>query len=380
MMEYILAQEGRTSFYIPATDPSHPFPPASAEVFFNPRMELNRDATILLLSLLRPQDYLDAMGGTGVRGLRAARECGISVTINDHHPHAEALIRRNAEHLRIPLEITRQNVNVLGSSRHFDAVDLDPFGSPAPYTDSLIRSARRYLFITATDTAPLCGAHLKAGMRRYFSRPYNTEYHAEVGLRTLLGFVCRETVKYDRGIVPLFCFARSHYIRLHLELFPGTGAADRSLDRIGYIHQCLQCPTRTEQPGLIAETVPCPACGGKTRLIGPLWVGSIAEKPLFSRMMEALPALSLHTGSELHTLLARCQEELDLSSHYDYHLLAKALGRSPPPLETVVEELIREGYHASRAHYSGTALKTDAPVNAILKALREAGKTPALLE
>jgi tRNA (guanine26-N2/guanine27-N2)-dimethyltransferase len=372
MREFVLAREGATSFYIPATDPSHPFPPVSAAVFYNPRMELNRDATILLLSLLHPQEYLDAMGGTGVRGLRAANECGIPVTINDHHPHAVALIRQNTAHLGIPLEITRQNVNVLGSSRHFDAVDLDPFGSPAPYTDSLIRSAKRFLFITATDTAPLCGAHLHAGMRRYFSRPSNTEYHTEIGLRTLLGFVCRETVKYDRGIAPLFCFARSHYVRLHLELFPGTRAADRALDHIGYLHHCPHCPTRTEKAGLIAETILCPGCGGKMRPIGPLWLGAIADRSLLSRMQEALPGLALHTGAELHTLLSRCQEELDLSFHYDYHQLAKALGRSPPSLESVREILTAWGYRASRAHYSGTALKTDAPADVLLQAIREA--------
>jgi tRNA (guanine26-N2/guanine27-N2)-dimethyltransferase len=374
MREYVLAREGTTSFYIPTTDPAHPFPPASASVFYNPRMELNRDATILLLSLLRPNDYLDAMGGTGVRGLRAASECGLSVTINDHHPHAVDLIRRNAEYLGVSVDITRENVNILGSSRHFDAVDLDPFGSPAPFTDSLIRSAWRYLFVTATDTAPLCGAHLNAGMRRYFSRPYNTEYHAEVGLRTLLGFICRETVKYDRGIAPLFCFARSHYVRLHLELFPGTSAADRSLEHIGFIHHCLRCPTRTEQRGLGAETTTCPGCGGRMRSIGPLWLGEIAERPILSRMQEALPALSLHTRPELHTLLTLCREELDLSFHYDYHLLAKVLGRSPPPLDTVLESLTAWGYRASRAHYSGTALKTDASVEAILQALREASE------
>jgi tRNA (guanine26-N2/guanine27-N2)-dimethyltransferase len=371
MREYILTQEGATRFYVPATDPSHPFPPASAEVFYNPRMELNRDATILLLSLLRPETYLDAMGGTGVRGLRAAWECGIPVTINDHHPHAVELIRRNAEHLGTPAEITHQNVNVLASSRHFDAVDLDPFGSPAPYTDSLVRSAKRYLFVTSTDTAPLCGAHLKAGIRRYFSRPYNTEYHAEIGLRNLLGFICRETVKYDRGIAPLFCFARSHYVRLHLALLPGTGAADRSLGHIGYIHHCLHCPSRTEQPGLIAEAPSCPDCGGRMRPIGPLWLGAIADKILLARMQDAIPTLTLNTRSELHTLLARCREELDLSYHYDYHQLARVLGRSPPSLDSILEILTARGYQASRAHYSGTALKTDAPVSALLNAIRE---------
>jgi N(2),N(2)-dimethylguanosine tRNA methyltransferase (EC 2.1.1.32) len=372
MREYILVQEGATAFYVPATDPSHPFPPASAEVFYNPRMELNRDATVLTLSRLRPEDYLDAMGGTGVRGLRAACECGIPVTINDHHPHAVELIRKNAEYLGIPAEITHQNVNVLGSSRHFDAVDLDPFGSPAPYVDSLIRSARRYLFVTATDTAPLCGAHRKAGIRRYFSSPYNTEYHSEVALRNLLGFVCRETVKYDRGIAPLFCYARSHYIRLHVEIFPGTGAADRSLEHIGYIHHCRGCPTRREQPGLIAETLSCPACGEKMRPIGPLWLGAIADRTLLCSLQEILPTLPLNTLPELHTLLVRCREELDLSYHYDYHILSRALGRSPPALGSLLEALQQEGYRASRAHYSGTALKTEAPVDALMRILEEA--------
>jgi tRNA (guanine26-N2/guanine27-N2)-dimethyltransferase len=292
------------------------------------------------------------------------------VTINDHHPHAVALIRRNAEHLGIPVEITHENVNVLGSSRHFDAVDLDPFGSPAPFTDSLIRSARRYLFVTATDTAPLCGAHLKAGMRRYFSRPYNTEYHAEVGLRTLLGFICRETVKYDRGLAPLFCFACSHYVRLHLELFSGTHWADRSLGQIGYIHHCLHCPTRTEQPGLISENITCPGCGKSMQAIGPLWLGAIANKPLLARMQEELLSLTLNTRSELHTLLSRCREELDLAYHYNYHHLARRLGRSPPSLDTVLEYLVKEGYQASRAHYSGIALKTDAPGDVLLRAIR----------
>ncbi|MDD1672364.1 MAG: methyltransferase, partial [Methanomicrobiales archaeon] len=217
-MEYRRIREGNTELDVPLVDETSQFPPITAPIFYNPAMELNRDATILLLSTLKPLNYLDAMGGTGVRGLRAAQECGIPVTINDHNVGAVDLIRRNVTALGLSCEVTWQDVNVMGSSRRFDAVDLDPFGTPAPYLDSLIRSAQRYLFITATDTAPLCGAHLKAGMRRYFSRPMNTEYHAEVALRTLLGFVAREIIKYDRGLEPLFCYTQSHYVRIHLRL------------------------------------------------------------------------------------------------------------------------------------------------------------------
>jgi len=51
-MEFIEAKEGKTRFFIPLQDPSHPFPPASATVFYNPKMELSRDATVVLVSLL----------------------------------------------------------------------------------------------------------------------------------------------------------------------------------------------------------------------------------------------------------------------------------------------------------------------------------------
>ena len=86
-MDLIEVSEGKTRFFVPARqDAASRFPPGSAPVFFNRRMELNRDATVLLLSILNPSDYLDAMGATGVRGIRVANECGIPVTINDRDP------------------------------------------------------------------------------------------------------------------------------------------------------------------------------------------------------------------------------------------------------------------------------------------------------
>ncbi|MFA7154087.1 MAG: tRNA (guanine(10)-N(2))-dimethyltransferase, partial [Methanoregulaceae archaeon] len=83
-------------------DPSSAFPPGTARIFFNRRMELSRDATILLASVLPVSNYLDAMGATGARGLRMAHECGIPVTINDRNAEAVALIRRNASHAGVP--------------------------------------------------------------------------------------------------------------------------------------------------------------------------------------------------------------------------------------------------------------------------------------
>lgn len=358
---------------VPAPDPTASFPPGTAPVFYNPRMALNRDATVLFLRALppdgRPLDYLDAMGATGLRGLRVAGEAGVPVTINDRSQRALGLAAENAARLDLAVETVRSDANALMSSRRFGAVDLDPFGSPAPFTDAACRSAVRYLFVTATDTAPLCGAHLKAGMRRYFARPMNTAYHAEVGLRILLGFVVRELIKYDRGLVPLCCFAREHFLRLHLGLSEGAAAGDETLARIGYVHQCRRCPGRAEQAGLLPEPTPCSECGSETAPIGPLWLGAISDPATIAAMRAAVDGATLAQATALDRLLALLEAELPTATFYDYHVLAKRRGVSPPAIEIVLERLRREGYRASRAHYAGTAVKTDAPLAGVIAAI-----------
>ncbi|OPX66187.1 MAG: tRNA (guanine(26)-N(2))-dimethyltransferase [Methanoregulaceae archaeon PtaB.Bin056] len=368
-MEFIEAKEGKTRFFIPLQDPSHPFPPASATVFYNPKMELSRDATVVLVSLLSPLEYLDAMAASGIRGLRVASECAVPVAINDRDREAVALIRQNTGSLDLPIEVLHSDTNVLLSGRSFDAVDLDPFGSPAPFIDSGIRGSGRYLFVTATDTAPLCGAHKNAGIRRYFAQAMNNEYHAETALRILLGFVVREAVKYDRGIEPLFCFSREHYVRVHVRFLRGAEAADRTVSRMGYILQCRSCLFRSEERGLLPETLLCPCCGGRLLPIGPLWTGALQDRELLERMEASIPEFQLGKETQLLQLVRTCRHEPDISYHYDYHVLSRHFRISPPPIGDVIQFISSQGYAAARAHYSGTAVKTNAPLEVIRDAL-----------
>jgi tRNA (guanine26-N2/guanine27-N2)-dimethyltransferase len=368
-MDLVEITEGKTRFFVPRQDPDHPFPAGSAPIFFNPRMEINRDATLLLLRIIRPEQYLDAMGATGVRGLRVANECGIPATINDRDDDAVDLIEQNARMYQDRVTVTQADANVIMSGRRFDAVDIDPFGTPAYFVDAAAGCAKRYLFVTATDTAPLCGAHLKAGMRRYFARPLNTEYHSEMGLRVLLGFVVREVVKYDRGVEPLFCFSREHFHRLHLRLTYGAGRADATVAQMGYLLQCPACPYREERRGLVPEGGVCPACGTRLTPAGPLWLGSVTDREIVRSMRRELPEATLGTSRRLERLLELCGEELDTASFYDYHVLAKHWRVSPPDITTVIARLRDGGFSASRTHHAGTGLKTDAPLDALREAL-----------
>ena len=364
-MDLITATEGTTTFLVPVQAEDTQFPPGTAAIFFNRRMELNRDATILLLSVLHPSDYLDAMGATGVRGLRVAHECGIPVTINDRDETAIPVIEKNVVEAGLTIEVTHRDANALLSERSFDAVDIDPFGTPAPFVDAGVRGTRRFLFVTATDTAPLCGAHLKAGIRRYFAMPKNTEYHSEVGLRILLGSVVRQTVKYDRGIEPLFCFAREHFARLHLRITRGAVAADKTLAHIGFVMQCPKCPYREEEQGMVPERGTCPACGERLDPIGPLWLGSLMQAETLDQMQAQLGAMELGTKKVLAKLISVSRNELPTASFYDYHHMAKKLNISPPPIDTIIERLRCAGFSASRTHFSGTGIKTDAPLKEI---------------
>lgn len=373
-MDLTEATEGKTTFFVPVQDADGQFPPGTAPIFFNRRMEINRDATILLLSLLKPSDYVDAMGATGVRGLRVANETGVPVTINDKDPEAIPLIRENVARLGLPVNVTCRDACSLLFDQSFDAVDLDPYGSPAPFTDAGIRGCRRFLLVTATDTAPLCGAHFHAGIRRYFARPANTMYHAEVGLRVLLAFIVRETVKYDRGVEPLFCFAREHFVRLHLRLTRGPKAADRTIERLGFVLQCPSCAYREEHPGMFPPTGTCPHCNKPLFPVGPLFLGRIASDEMLAQMQELLPSLELGTKKELAKILETCREELPTSTFYDYHMLAQKLSTSPPRIEDVLERLRAAGYAASRTHLSGTGIKTDAPLTVLNDCIRSPEK------
>ncbi|HUH78805.1 MAG TPA: tRNA (guanine(10)-N(2))-dimethyltransferase [Methanoregula sp.] len=368
-MELTREHEGTTTFFAPVQDGADQFPPGTADIFYNPRMMLNRDATVLLLPILAPSDYLDAMGATGVRGLRVANECSIPVAINDRNPVAADLIRRNVDHAGLRVEVVERDANALLSERSFDAVDLDPFGTPAPFADAAIRGCRRFLFVTATDTAPLCGAHLGAGIRRYFACPMNTEYHSEVGLRVLLAFVVREAVKYDRGVEPVFCFAREHFVRLHLRLLRGPKAADRAIGRIGFVRQCAKCAYRDEQQGMFPASGCCPDCGAPLRPVGPLWLGGIQCRETLHLMKERLAEAELGSKKELATILDFCSAELPTASFYDYHRLSKQLGCSPPDIALVLERIADAGYPATRTHFSGYGIKTTAPLAVIRAAI-----------
>ncbi len=279
--------------------------------FYNPKMKLNRDIGVVMTRILGISSYLDALSASGIRGLRVAREAGVeSVTLNDISPRACDLIVKNmARNGLTNCEAVCCNANVLMHQRHFQAVDLDPFGSPSQFLTAGSRSALSYLFITATDTAPLCGAHLKSGIRKYMARPLRTEYHREMGARILLGLACRELARLDKAMEPMLTHATDHYVRTYLRVIRGAKNADECLEEMGYVEHCLACGNFTA----LKEPRPagvCSNCWEKTVLAGPLWLGRIQEADVILQARANLEGLE--GSSRADRLLMTCASEVDM--------------------------------------------------------------------
>jgi tRNA (guanine26-N2/guanine27-N2)-dimethyltransferase len=342
-------------------------------VFYNPTQELNRDVTVATLRAYREREprastYLDAMAASGVRGVRAAAE-GFDVTCVDVDPDAVALARENLVRNDLDGEVVERDVNALLHESVFDVIDLDPFGTPIPFVDAAFANARSLVCVTATDTAPLCGAHQRSGIRKYAALPQNTDYHPEMGLRVLLSALVRTAARYDKAAVPILSHVTRHYARAYLQLDARATRADELIDRLGYVHHCEDCLRRRHEYGLIThppET--CDACGSDRLLTaGPIYLGSIRDADFVRDVRERVTD-EMGEAARARRLLDALAGELDEPTHYDQHRLCKQWSRSAPAMDDFLDALCDAGFEATRAHYSGTAFKTDATVEEIREA------------
>ncbi len=366
--------EGKTRVEVPVPDEKTNFPPSSAAVFYNPAMRMNRDLSVVVIASFAKTNpeytCLDALAASGIRGLRIANEVCLNTTMSDWEDVSFELIKKNIELNNLSnCSAIKRNANVVMLDNSFDIIDLDPFGSPSPFLDAACRSAKRLLCITATDTAPLCGAHKKAGIRNYAAVPLKTEYYPEMGVRILMGAVARTLAKHDKAMIPLLSYASAHYVRLFAAVKKDIKAADGCLENMGFVSHCFGCGAREWRYGLAVHIADkCPVCGHARSLAGPLWLGRLHDSDFCEELLEEIEKRGF---KEALKLIATCRDELDIPMHYDYHRLCKSLGITAMPTDELILALRERGFQASRTHFSGISFKTDAVVEEIKKMVLE---------
>lgn len=375
-MEFVEVREGLARILVPKAERIY-----DAPVFYNPVMALNRDISVLAVGVLKPRTVLDALSATGIRGIRYALETPVEeVWLNDINEEAFNLILKN---VRLNLGIDGERVGEKRFSfegekkvianlddanrlmaekfRYFDFLDLDPFGSPVEFLDTALRSVRRrgVLAVTATDTGVLCGAYRHACRRKYLAEPIRGELCHEAGLRILIGTVVRYAAKYDLGVEVLLAYYRDHYFRAFLELKSGARKADWSIERLGYLWQDENGRFGYENSFL----------SKRPGAYGPLWLGPLKTQEFVDEVLKLANEYPLAHKKTL-PFLETISKELDVPFHYDTHALARRNNLQVGKLAEIIETLRGKGYSATRTHFSPVALKTDAPFEEVLEALR----------
>jgi tRNA (guanine26-N2/guanine27-N2)-dimethyltransferase len=348
-------------------------------------MEPCRDISVSAMQFLANEieglRVCDPLAGVGARGIRYAKEVKgvLKVIVNDYSIEAFELIGRNTglNGLGSLIEVRREDANALlwRNLGCFDFVDLDPFGSPAPFIDAACAALARggMLAMTATDTAPLSGTHARACLRRYSAKPIKTEYCHESGMRILIGFCQRVAGKHDFALVPVLAHSTQHYFRVYLRSRKGAQRADEVLKQLGYVSHCSTCGRRMLTYGMVPKLPSACECGSRLVHAGPLWLGKLMDQTFVNKVVGDLAVRNFKLEKQELALLYQCAEEAEgPPMFYDTHEIARNAEVPPPKIAELMAKFKERGYFASRTHFSGTGFRTDAPIDEIIKIFKDA--------
>ena len=329
-------------------------------VFYNPVMSINRSISILLLNSLS-KNYLqiaDPLAASGVRSIRFLKELDNDkikkISINDYDKRAFKLIKENLSLNEIPyknnkkIEIKNEDANLfLLNSRGFDYIDIDPFGCPNFFLDAACKRLARegILAVTATDTSALCGTFPKACLRKYWAVPKKDAMMHETGLRILIRKVQLVASQYDKALVPLFSYAKEHYMRIFLINDKGKNKVDDVLKQHGRFNDS-----------------------------GPMWLGRLFDEKLCGKIhRNALKNKIFNSNRELIKFLETIKEESKIRAvgFYDVHDLCKKNKiKEMQAKAAIIGKIKKLRYQASETHFTGHGIRSDISLKELIKILK----------
>lgn len=350
-----LYREGKVSFY--STDleelERRGIPYTRAPVFYNPRMKLNRDLAVSVFSSLNLKSAADLMAASGVRALRLELEGGArEVLACDSNCLSVQVMRINARlnkatGIKVKCSDARLEAErIAWEGERVDYIDLDPFGSPAPFIDSFLRAVRRggILGVTATDEPPLFGIYPKKLLRYYGIWGKKLPFCKEFGIRALISFVIRSAARLDLAAEPILSYGEGHYVRAYFMVDRGATRAQRLLDELGWL---------TYNEGNFEIIKGADELPSVTELMGPIWLGRLADPDLLDRLKPI--------NEDVSVLVSKLKGEVNGPPFY-YKLdeICSELKIRVPKLSDVINSLREMGHFAARSHLDPSGVKTTA--------------------
>ncbi|KAL9619275.1 MAG: hypothetical protein Q9160_006127 [Pyrenula sp. 1 TL-2023] len=318
-----------------------------------------------------PFSILDALSATGLRALRYAKEIPLATHIvaNDISPDAIKAIRLNIKHNEVESVVQAHtgdaraymyqpagNGRDADNSKHnhrFDVIDLDPYGTAAPFFDAALQGLKDggLLCVTCTDAGVWASnGYPEKSFSLYGGIPLKGFHSHEGGLRMILHAIATSAARYSIGIEPLLSLSVDFYGRLFIRIHKRQSDVKLLANKTMIVYNCDHgCGSWTTQKisraasksnvkgeeifkhsyAQAPSTTPnCEHCGFKTHLSGPMWAGPLHNSHFIQRILDTLPTLdkaSYTTTARIEGVLTSALEE-DL----DLHLLPDEAASSQP--------------------------------------------------
>ncbi|CZR65624.1 probable N2,N2-dimethylguanosine tRNA methyltransferase [Phialocephala subalpina] len=384
---------------------------------------------------------LDALSATGLRALRYAQEIHFttSITANDLLKEATKTIELNVKHNKLEDKITTVTGNALvhmyslvgedakdGKSKKYDVIDLDPYGTAAPFLDAAIQAVRDdggLLCVTCTDAGVWASnGYPEKAYSLYGGVPMKGQMSHEAGLRLILHSIATTAARHGVAIEPLLSLSIDFYARVFVRVYKSPADVKYLAGKTMMVYNCdtgcgawtTQMVARNKvsenkngnpqwkhvfsQGPTVSES--CRHCGFKTHVAGPMWAGPIHSPKFIKKILDDLPNVSkdtYHTTARIEGMLTLALEEIlpDLDADTSPTAPSKTKKNFDPaaidpapllfipsalskvihcitPVENSFRGALRHlGYRVTRSHTKPGSIKTDAPWEVIWEIMRE---------
>ncbi|KAH8912281.1 N2,N2-dimethylguanosine tRNA methyltransferase [Coniochaeta sp. PMI_546] len=306
---------------------------------------------------------LDALSATGLRAIRYSQEIPFvtSVTSNDLLAEAVESIKLNVEHNNLQAkvnvshddaiaymytlvaqELRRQNAQRHpdpAKSNRYDVVDLDPYGTAAPFLDAAVQAVRDdggLLCVTCTDSGVWASnGYPEKAYSLYGGIPLKGGQHShEVGLRLILHAIESAAARYGLAMEPLLSLSIDFYVRVFVRIRKSPASvkfqAGKSMIAYNCDNGCGSWATQmlaknksapnkkgggTFYKHVIASGPPsdrnCEHCGSLMHISGPMYGGRLHSPDFVKRVLTEVSGASSAVYGTLDRIEGMLQTALE---------------------------------------------------------------------
>ncbi|KAF6071911.1 N2,N2-dimethylguanosine tRNA methyltransferase family protein [Candida albicans] len=371
---------------------SHDLTPKQDEVFYNPIQQFNRDLSIMAIKAydeirhekiqaikkksknkrtkLNGLKILESLAASGLRSCRYGLEIPEAgkIVANDMLAEAVKSINKNVEYNKLTDKVVANQgdaIKFMGSTdEKFHIVDLDPYGTAAPFIDSAIQCLEDdgMLLVTCTDAGVLAGSGYPEkcfalyGGNNFGNAYVNGESNHEVGIRLILNLIASTAAKYKKTIEPMLSLSIDYYFRVFVKVKTSPINVKNHASETMLTYGCNGCGHKIVQPlgmknntkfqypklqGPISSN--CQYCGTSYNVAGPI---------------------NLCNHERIKGMLTLASNELDDAPFFFNLNQLCSIFKSPPiSIEQYTKAVGNLGYKVSLTHAKKNCVKTNLPWN-----------------